>query len=36
MRQTSPPELDCFAEPVIGPRDCARVRWLAMTVQYIG
>jgi hypothetical protein len=24
--------LDCFAEPVIGPRDFARVRWLAMTV----
>ena len=23
--------LDCFAEPVIGPRDFARVRWLAMT-----
>ncbi len=24
--------LDCFAEPVIGPRDFARVRWLAMTI----
>jgi hypothetical protein len=23
--------LDRFAEPVIGPRDFARVRWLAMT-----
>jgi hypothetical protein len=23
--------LDCFAEPVIGPRDVARVRWLEMT-----
>ena len=32
-KQSSPalPQLDCFAEPVIGPRDFARVRWLAMT-----
>jgi hypothetical protein len=25
--------LRCFAEPVIGPRDFARVQWLAMTVN---
>jgi hypothetical protein len=25
--------LDCFAEPVIGPRDFARARWLAMTTR---
>jgi hypothetical protein len=29
--QPSQAALDCFAEPVIGPRDFARVRWLAMT-----
>jgi hypothetical protein len=28
---TKQSRLDCFAEPVIGPRDFARVRWLAMT-----
>jgi len=25
--------LDCFAEPVIGPSDFARVPWLAMTIN---
>jgi hypothetical protein len=25
--------LDCFAEPVIGPRDFARIRWLAITKE---
>jgi hypothetical protein len=28
----SAPKLDCFAEPVIGPR-FARTRWLAMTKE---
>jgi hypothetical protein len=28
--------LDCFAEPVIGPRDLARTRWLAMTREKTG
>jgi hypothetical protein len=27
--------LDCFAEPVIGPR-FARTRWLAMTINACG
>ncbi|HEY5066214.1 MAG TPA: hypothetical protein VIJ04_15505, partial [Xanthobacteraceae bacterium] len=27
--------LDCFAEPAIGPRDFARVRWLAMTSNLV-
>jgi hypothetical protein len=30
--QNNDSRLDCFAEPVIGPRDFARVRWLAMTM----
>ena len=31
IQPASRPSQACFAEPVIGPRDFARVRWLAMT-----
>jgi hypothetical protein len=27
------PDMDCFAEPVIGPATSGRTRWLAMTTR---